>query len=122
MIAATLYVIALIGFHAALPMIHVWVIAAVFSILMNFTYMVEAFAQRRLFATEFFVATGLVIASILGVLLHPLFVIAAILGHGLWDLAKHYGAGIPFLGWYTLSCSAIDFSYGAALLIYFLHF
>lgn len=99
MIAATLYVVALIASHAALPSLHVWVIAAAFSILMNFTYLVEAFAQRRFLQTEVVIACALICASCLGLLIHPVFVIAAIFGHGIWDLAKHFGAGVPFFGW-----------------------
>lgn len=121
MIAASLYVVGLILSHSTLPSEHVWIIAAVFSVVMNFTYITEAYAQGRLFQTEATFAVILVSASVLGVLVHPIFVIGAVFGHGLWDLAKHLGAGILFFSWYTLSCAAIDFTYGTVLLAYFLH-
>ena len=115
---ATIYVVALIQSHAALPSLHIWVIAAIFSVIMNFVYFIEAGAQRRFLSIEIIVAVILVTASVLGILIHPIFVIAAIFGHGVWDLAKYWGAGIPFFSWYTLSCFAVDMAYGAALLTY----
>ncbi|MFY0680276.1 MAG: hypothetical protein JXR13_06855 [Thalassovita sp.] len=120
MFAASLYVVALIVSHSTLPALHVWVIAAVFSIIMNATYVVEAYAARRLLRTELSVALVLIVASVLGVMWHPAFVIFAIFGHGTWDIAKHFGAGIPFFSWYTLSCFAVDMTYGLVLLVYFL--
>ena len=118
MIAASLYVVALIVSHSTLPSIHVWVIAAVFSIIMNFTYITEAYFQGRLVRIELLVMATLITASVIGVAVHPLFVISAIFGHALWDLAKHFGAGIPFFSWYTLSCSAVDITYGTVLMSY----
>lgn len=41
-IAASLYVILLILSHATFPKNYVWLIAALFSIAMNFTYVIEA--------------------------------------------------------------------------------
>ena len=120
MIDASLYVVALIISHSTLPAIHVWVIAAVFSIVMNFTYLTEACSQGRMLRPELVVMLILIMASVLGVVLHPGFVILAIIGHGLWDMAKHFGAGIPFFGWYTWSCFAVDITYGTVLLLYFL--
>ncbi|MEX3014968.1 hypothetical protein [Gymnodinialimonas hymeniacidonis] len=114
------YVAALIVTHAALPPVHVWAIACVFSVLMNFVYIVEARAQGRMIATETIVMVMLITASLLGLLIHPLFVIAAIFAHGLWDLAKHYGHGVPFFSWYTWGCCAVDLIYGTALLLYWL--
>ncbi len=114
----SLYVIALILSHSTLPAIHVWIIAAVFSVIMNFVYITEAYAQGRLVKPEFIVMVVLTSASLLGVLVHPLFVILAVFGHGLWDIAKHFGAGIPFFSWYTLSCCAVDMTYGTALFAY----
>lgn len=96
MIAAILYVVALIASHSTFPPMHVWVIAAVFSIIMNFTYIIEAHSQARLMRPELIVMLTLISASLLGMIVHPLFVIVAIVGHGLWDIAKHFGAGIPF--------------------------
>ncbi len=118
MIASTVYVIALIVSHSALPPMHVWIIAAAFSIIMNFTYITEACYQGRLMRPELAATLTLISASVLGVIVHPLFVVFAIVGHGLWDVAKHFGAGIPFFSWYTLGCFAVDITYATVLLTY----
>lgn len=115
---STLYVLGLILSHAALPPIHVWVIAAVFSALMNVTYIIEAKVAGHWLRLEVLIAASLIAASALGVFLHPWLVIAAIFGHGVWDLAKHRGAGVPFVSWYTLGCFGIDMIYGSVLLLY----
>ena len=120
MMAASLYVVLLILSHSTLPAVHVWIIAAVFSVVMNFVYVTEAFQVRRFFQLELWVALVLIGASVLGVLLSPLFVIAAILGHGVWDIAKHKGHGVPFVSWYTLGCFTVDVIYSAALFAYWL--
>ncbi len=120
LLLASAYTIGLVLTHATLPPAHVWIIACIFSVLMNFTYITEALAQRRRIGTEAMVASLLIAASVFGVLLHPLFVIAAVFGHGLWDLAKHFGHGVPFFSWYTWSCCAVDMTYGATLLLYWL--
>ncbi|MVO15269.1 hypothetical protein [Parasedimentitalea huanghaiensis] len=119
-LAASLYVILLILFHWQLPPVHVWLIAAFFSIIMNFTYMTEAYARQECLKLEVLVASVLILASVLGAAVWPLFVIAAIFGHGVWDIFKHYGAGVPFFSWYTLSCFAVDTLYSGALLVYWM--
>ena len=119
-LAASLYVVLLIVFHWQLPSKHVWIIAAFFSIIMNFTYVTEAYYRREFINSETVVASILIIASILGVIISPAFVIVAIFGHGVWDLAKHNGAGIPFFSWYTLSCFMVDITYSTVLLIYWI--
>ncbi len=118
-IAATIYVVLLIVTHWQLPSMHVWVIAAVFSILMNFTYLIEAVALRSFAKTEAIVATSLILASITGLLITPLLLIAAIFGHGVWDLLKHFGKGVPFYFWYTCSCFLVDTAYSSSLLFYY---
>ncbi len=119
-LAASGYLVLLVVSHWQLPQHYVWVIAAFFSIVMNFTYLTEAVNARRFVTTETLVATNLIILSVAGVFVSPLFVIAAIFGHGLWDLAKHFGRGIPFFFWYTCSCFIVDAVYSAALLVYLL--
>lgn len=119
-IAAALYVLGLILSHATLPALHVWVIAAVFSIIMNLVYILEAVWQGRRVGAELAVMLVLIAASLMGVFVHPGFVIAAVFGHGAWDLAKHFGAGIAFFSWYTLGCAGVDAAYGAVLLAYWM--
>ncbi len=117
---ATAYVLALLGSHAAVPSAHVWWIAALFSILMNVPYVLEARATGSHKRIETILATSLIALSLAGPLIAPPFVILAILAHGLWDIAKHRGAGVPFVSWYTLGCAAVDALYASALLAYWL--
>ena len=120
-IAATIYIVMLIVSHWKLPPIHIWVIATVFSVLMNFTYLIEALSLKSFAKTEAIVATSLILASVLGLVISPLLLIAAIFGHGVWDLQKHFGRGVPFFFWYTCSCFIVDTAYSSALLFYFLY-
>lgn len=119
-IAAATYVVMLILSHWQLPSMHVWVIAAVFSLLMNFTYIVEALSLKSYVRTETLVAALLIVMSFLGLFTSPLILIFAIFGHGVWDLQKHFGRGVPFFSWYTCSCFIVDTVYGSTLLFYFL--
>lgn len=118
LILSSLYVFGIVIFHWHVPTVLVWGVAAFFSIAMNFTYLTEAYNLKSYFRLETSIAACLIISSILGVILSPVFVIAAILGHGIWDIAKHNGAGVPFLRWYTLGCFWVDMFYGAALGLY----
>lgn len=119
--ALTAYVALLLLSHWQISAVHVWVVAAVFSIAMNFTYLSEALSLRKFATTEALVAIALVGASLLGLFVSPLLVIAAIFGHGCWDLAKHFGSGVPFYFWYTCSCFLIDTVYSFSLLLYWMH-
>ena len=112
--------IGLIVSHSQLPQEHVWAIAAVFSIAMNFTYLIEAISLKSYVKLEALVAILLIMASLLGVFISPLFVISAIFAHGVWDINKHYGKGIAFFSWYTLGCALVDFTYSGALLWYWI--
>ena len=85
---------------------------------MNFTYITEALISKKSVAAELVVASLLILASIVGLFVSPLLIIAAIFGHGCWDLAKHFGSGVPFFFWYTCSCFVVDAAYSAALLLY----
>ena len=117
---SALYVLLLLVSHATLPPQHVWIIAVIFSITMNFTYIIEAMSIGKYYAVEIFVSASLILLSVFGIILHPLFVIFAIFSHGLWDLLKHAGAGVPFVQWYTLGCFVVDALYGTTLLMYFI--
>ena len=117
-IAATAYLVLLLLSHWQLPPIHVWAIAVVFSIAMNFTYLTEALSLNRFAKTEAVIAAILIGASLLSFVFSPLLVILAIFGHGCWDLAKHFGRGVPFYFWYTCSCFIVDTAYSITLLAY----
>ena len=117
-LAATAYVVLLVLSHWQLPTAHVWLIAAFFSIAMNFTYLIEAVSIDKSARVEALVAAVLIMASVLGLLISPLIVIAAIFGHGCWDVAKHFGSGVPFFSWYCWPCFIVDTIYSGALLFY----
>ncbi len=119
-IAAATWTVLLILSHWQVPAAFVWWVAALFSVTMNATYLIEARSRRANAGVELAVAALLVCLSLLGPLLWPPFVIAAVAGHGAWDVAKHYGAGVPFLSWYTWSCAGVDLVYAAALLAYWI--
>ena len=99
--------------------LHVWMIASVFSILMNFTYLIEAVSLKSFTKIEAIVSILLIIASILGLVISPQLLISAIFGHGVWDLLKHFGRGVPFYFWYTCSCFLVDTAYSLSLLFYY---
>ncbi len=117
-LAASAYVVLLLLFHWQLPSIHVWVIAAVFSVAMNFTYLTEALAMQKHVVAECLISVLLISMSLLGLVLSPLLLILAIFGHGCWDLAKHFGRGVPFFKWYTCSCFLVDSLYSSVLALY----
>jgi len=117
-LAGAAYVVLLMLSHWQLPSIHVWFIAAFFSIAMNFTYLIEAVSIEKSIRAEGLVSGVLILASVLGLLVSPVFVIVAIFGHGCWDVAKHFGAGVAFFSWYTWPCFLVDTAYSAVLLIY----
>ncbi len=117
-VAATLYLVLLLWSHWQLNPAYVWGIAAFFSVAMNFTYLTQAISTRKFVPTELSIAMTLIVFSLLGVFVSPLFVIVAIFGHGCWDLAKHFGRGVPFYFWYTCSCFIVDTAYSSALLWY----
>ena len=119
-LVASAYVILLVLSHWQLPTIHVWLIAAVFSIAMNFTYLLEALAQKKHAGIEGMVAGLLITLSLLGLAVSPLLLILAIFGHGCWDLAKHFGRGVPFFRWYTCSCFIADTLYSFSLAFYWI--
>jgi len=119
-LASSSYVVLLILFHWQLPPIHVWFIAALFSIAMNFTYLTEAWSLRAHLTSETLVAGSLILLSLLGLVISPFLIILAIFGHGCWDLAKHFGRGVPFFKWYTCSCFIVDSIYSSILTIYWL--
>jgi len=118
--ASTLYVLLLLLSHWQLPKQHVWAIAAFFSIAMNFTYLTEALSLKRFVTLEAVASGTLISATLLGLVTSPLLIIAAIFGHGCWDVAKHNGCGIPFFGWYVVPCFIVDTAYSLALLLYYL--
>lgn len=87
---------------------------------MNYTYIIEAKSIGKHYAVELCVSAFLILLSIFGVILHSLFVIIAILGHGVLHMLKHACAGVRFLRWYNLGCVVVDTFYEITLLIFFL--
>jgi hypothetical protein len=112
------YVLGIPLAHGLLPSVLVWEVALFFLIAMLFTYPLAAFSTGHAQRVELFVSLGLAALGVLGYLTHPLLIILAIFGHGVWDLAKHKGCGVPFFGWYVKGCVLVDFSYAAVLLLF----
>ncbi len=116
--AATVYVVAIPISHFALPHSMVWEIALFFLIAMLFTYPAAALIEKQDVQLEFSVSVGLAALGVVGFFVSPWLIILALFGHGIWDLAKHHGHGVPFFGWYISGCVAVDWAYSAALTIY----
>lgn len=114
-----LYVVAVPVAHGLIPATYAWWIATAFSIIMNFVYPLQAKETHSHFGLELKVAVPFGALSLMGPLVHPLFVIAAIAGHGVWDWCKHKGQGVRFFTWYPPACAIFDFGYAAALAWYF---
>lgn len=114
-----LYLVAVPAAHWLSGAAWAWWVAAFFSIVMNLVYPVQAVQTERHVRVEGRVALAFMVASLLGPLAHPLFVIAAIAGHGVWDWLKHTGKGVPFLSWYPPACAVFDIAYAAALLWFY---
>ena len=119
-LASALYVLAIPGLHLSLPVAWVWPIAWALLLAMLFTYPLAAVQARRFVGTETGVSLGLITLGTLGLFLSPVLLVAAIFGHGLWDLAKHRGHGIPFFGWYVSGCVIVDWLYAGSLLFHLL--
>ncbi|MEP4194460.1 MAG: hypothetical protein ABJL99_02375 [Aliishimia sp.] len=120
-LAAALYVVAIPISHFWLPHSLVWEIALVFLLLMLPPYAIEAYGKGNVFQTELKLATGLAVIALLGFWFGaPWMIVLAVFGHGLWDIAKHNGAGVAFFRWYVTGCVLVDFTYAAALSFYIL--
>lgn len=116
-LAIAIWVVGGIGFHLMFEDF-IWPIAAVLCTLMVWVYPIEALMARRFLKLECFVALILTSLAMLSLFYSPYFVIAAIFLHGVWDLFKHNGFGIPFFRWYTVGCVLYDWAYALALLAY----
>lgn len=114
-----LYVLGLLWSHATYDPTHVWVIVAVFSIIMNATYPWAAFKAGQFLTLEVGVALALCLMSVAGIFIAPPFVILAVFLHGAWDIAKHRGAGVAFFSWYTMGCLIVDWTYAGVLCVYY---
>jgi len=113
-IAVTLLALA----HSTMPSVYVWHIAAAFAVAMNLNYVIEAIARQRFVRTEIWFAVGVTALALIGLFTTPLLVIAALLLHAVWDVAKHLGIGVPFSSQFTLGCFAVCLAYSGALLFH----
>ena len=69
---------------------------------------------------EFSVAGLFAVAAIFGLLLSPIILPLAYLGHGLWDLAHHNKSRLSLVAipqWYVPWCAVIDVIIGAGLIV-----
>lgn len=107
----------MLGSHLLATGRALWGAAAVLSVLMNTTYPWAAARAGAYRALEVCVATLFVAASIIGAMVHPLVLVVAVALHGVWDFAKHRGAGVPFFRWYTLGCLMFDIPWAGFLFL-----
>ena len=119
-ILATLYVLALILLHAASPIGWTWGVAAVLSIAMNFTYIWAARQTGKWVRVETVISLALIGMAAIGFFVSTVLIILSIFLHGVWDLFKHNGRGVPFFKWYTLGCVTVDWTYSAALFVFWM--
>ena len=117
-LACAAYVLAIPLAHGLLPDRFVWEIAAFFLVAMLFTYPLAALNARRWIGVETGVSLGLAALGLVGLAGFPALVVAGIFGHGVWDLCKQRGAGVPFFGWYVTGCVTVDWLYAAALALH----
>ena len=116
---AALYVLAIPVSHSLLPAQFVWELALAFLLLMLPPYPMAAWRSGTAFGLELSVALGLAALTVGGYVLGaPALIIAAIFGHGLWDVAKVNGLGTPFFGWYLSGCMLVDWVYAGALVVH----
>ncbi|MEO0486552.1 MAG: hypothetical protein AAF092_11630 [Pseudomonadota bacterium] len=121
-LAFSAYVVAAIGLHWVAGADHVWEVAALMMVLMTVTYPTEAALARQDRVLEFSIAGLLSALAIAGLFTSPLLIIAAVLAHGVLDLVKARGLGVPFYALYFFGCAAFDFAYAACLFAYFIRF
>lgn len=115
-----IYSISLPVLHLAFAHEHVWHVAVFFSVALNATYPVQAITKGTAVGKEIAVAGVLISMSLVALVASPLWVIGAVLGHGVWDWMKCNGHGVSFFRWYTIPCLVIDGCYASVLLIYYL--
>lgn len=115
------YVAAIPLTHGFLPHSWVWELALFFLVAMLFTYPAAAIASGKFVQLEVGISPGLITLGIVGYFTNPLLLIAAILGHGVWDFFKHRGAGVRFFRWYVIGCYTVEWTYAAALLFFYLN-
>lgn len=112
------YLAVAIALHVIAGEEFAWHVAALLMVMMTMTYPTEAILSGRFVRREVTIAVTLSSVALIGLAFSPLLIIAAILAHGLLDLAKHRGVGVPFYPTYLFACAAFDFAYGGVLLVY----
>ena len=95
-IAALVWTVALVTTHLTVPFAWQWGVSAGFSVLMNLVYPWQAFRTGSSRRAEFVIAAFLVFLSMAGAFVSPWLLVLAVAGHGVWDIAKHLGAGVSF--------------------------
>lgn len=67
-------------------------------------------------AAEIVAACATIACAALALLVHPIWLVAGLVGHAGWDWAHHAGWGAPVARWYPPFCAAMDLSAAAVLL------
>ncbi|MEL7166427.1 MAG: hypothetical protein AAGL96_13235 [Pseudomonadota bacterium] len=114
-LAFTGYVMAVVLAHVVLPVSWTWLIGFAALLGMLFTYPVHAALQGAHVRLEVGVSAGFVVAGLLGLLISPIILIAAIAAHGLLDAVKYVGVGATVPVWYLIGCALFDVAYAAYL-------
>ncbi|WP_147126391.1 hypothetical protein [Shimia ponticola] len=112
-------VLAVVG-HGLVGVDHIWPFAALMMVLMTVTYPTEALLKREYLPLELGLALFLSAVAVIGAVTSPLLIIAAIAAHGVLDIVKSRGLGVPFFRSYLIGCAVFDFGYAAILLAVFL--
>jgi len=120
--AAALWTLSAVFLHFTFPIEFIWYVAIGLSISMNTTYPIQALSSGRYITKESAIALALCGCSLLALWWSPLFVIAAIFGHGVWDLLKLRGAGIGIANWYSAGCFIVDIFYAVSLFLFWIDF
>mmetsp|Transcript_34568 Transcript_34568/g.75681 ORF Transcript_34568/g.75681 Transcript_34568/m.75681 type:complete len:154 (-) Transcript_34568:350-811(-) len=115
-----------------------WIPATIAAVAMNLTYIEAALKVKvnamsatastdgakanqflRTEVTVSMIMIGMALWGYFSATASHMWIIAAILLHGLWDLTKHTcGVGVPFFGWYLSACAIFDVVYAAILFRY----
>lgn len=114
-LALIAYVVAVVLAHVLLPVSWTWLIAFAALVGMLFTYPVHAALQGAHVRLEVGLSAGCMVAGLLGLLVSPIVLIAAIAAHGLLDAVKYVGVGAAVPVWHLIGCALFDVAYAAYL-------
>lgn len=75
---------------------------------------------RSVIIQETAAATLTILFAVMGLLIHPFWLVPGYIWHGIWDWAHHKGRfGAKVAHWYPPFCAVVDIVIGAGILIIF---